>query len=375
MFQHLHSILIDLQRCEGCAACIDECPMRAIHLPHGKAVVIHERCIDCGQCMLACPRRAISAVTDTLESLSQHAYRIALLAPSLEVLLDSESPSGRVSSRDLGSAFSNLGFDEVFEVARAARVVAFIVERHIEERKGQAPLLSTSCPAALRLVQVRFPGLMAHTARVLSPMEVAARLAKEKAAGKTGLSIGQIGAFFISPCPAKVTETERPILTTRSAVDGVIGIDRIYGTVVKQLAEKGSRKGQYELPDGTERETGTDRPAQTVQGGRLRRLKVSGIQTVTGLLEEMERGRPVDADLIELHACAGGCLGGPLNPRNPLEKTTDVGRLIEKYRRRRGCYDDQCLLSIYKKRSFESTAPVGPESTETPKQVGCVGSP
>jgi iron only hydrogenase large subunit-like protein len=366
--------MVDLQRCEGCATCIDQCPMSAIHLPDGKAAVIEGRCIDCGQCIASCPRRAIGAVTDTLESLSEHAYRIALLAPSLEVLLDSESPSGEVSSSDLRSAFSNLGFNEVFEVAHAARVVAFIVERHIEERKGQAPLLTTSCPAALRLVQTRFPGLMTHTARVLSPMEVAARLAKEAAAEKTGLSIGKIGAFFISPCPAKVTETEKPILTTRSAVNGVIGIDRIYGIVAGQLAEKGLQTGQLELPGGMEPETGTDHLAQTVEGGRLRRLKVSGIPTVIGLLEEMERGRPIDTDLIELHACAGGCLGGPLNPRNPLEETVDVGRLIEKYRRRQGYYDDQYLLNIYKKGSFESTAPVGPGPTETPEQVGYIES-
>jgi len=375
MSRYLHSIMVDLQKCEGCATCVNECPMSAIHLPDGKAVVMDERCIDCGQCMGACPQRAIGAVTDTLESLSEHAYKIALLAPSLEVLLDCKSPSGSISSNDLRRAFLNLGFDEVFEVAHAARVVTFIVEKHIEERKRQTPLLTTSCPAALRLVQTRFPGLMTHTARVLSPMEVAARLAKKTAAGKTGLSIGQMGAFFISPCPAKVTEADRPILTERSAVDRVIGIDHIYGTLVGQLAEKGSRKKQPELPDGKEPETGTDRLAQKVKGGGIRRLKVSGIRTVMGLLEEMERGRTVDADLIELHACAGGCLGGPLIPKNPLEKTADVGLLIEKYRRRHGRYDDQYLLNTYRKGTFESTALAGPGPTGRPERDECVVSP
>ena len=216
---------------------------------------------------------------------------------------------------------------------------------------------------------------MTHTARVLSPMEVAARLAKKTAAGKTGLSIGLMGAFFISPCPAKVTEADRPILTERSAVDRVIGIDHIYGTLVGQLAEKGSRKKQPELPDGKEPETGTDRLAQKVKGGGIRRLKVSGIRTVMGLLEEMERGRTVDADLIELHACAGGCLGGPLIPKNPLEKTADVGLLIEKYRRRHGRYDDQYLLNTYRKGTFESTALAGPGPTGRPERDECVVSP
>ena len=53
------AVKIDNEKCTGCAACIDVCPVNAIKIENGKAVV-SEECIDCGACMSQCSVEAIT---------------------------------------------------------------------------------------------------------------------------------------------------------------------------------------------------------------------------------------------------------------------------------------------------------------------------
>ncbi len=50
---------IDKEKCTGCAACVDVCPVNAIKIENGKAV-ISEECVDCGVCISQCPVNAIT---------------------------------------------------------------------------------------------------------------------------------------------------------------------------------------------------------------------------------------------------------------------------------------------------------------------------
>ena len=53
--------VVDFDKCGGCAACVDVCPMEAISLnDDGKAVVNEDECGDCGACIDECPNEAIS---------------------------------------------------------------------------------------------------------------------------------------------------------------------------------------------------------------------------------------------------------------------------------------------------------------------------
>ena len=52
----------DSDTCLGCGACLDRCPMDAITLPDGTAVVDLDRCIGCGLCVSACPSGALTLV-------------------------------------------------------------------------------------------------------------------------------------------------------------------------------------------------------------------------------------------------------------------------------------------------------------------------
>ena len=50
---------VDKDKCTGCAACVDVCPVNAITIEDGKAV-ISEECIGCRACETQCPTGAIS---------------------------------------------------------------------------------------------------------------------------------------------------------------------------------------------------------------------------------------------------------------------------------------------------------------------------
>ena len=47
------------EKCDGCGECADICPMEAIKIDNGKAVV-SEECTECGACVDECPKEALS---------------------------------------------------------------------------------------------------------------------------------------------------------------------------------------------------------------------------------------------------------------------------------------------------------------------------
>lgn len=47
------------EKCVGCTACIDQCPVSALEMKNDKAVVDEGACVDCGACVGACPSEAI----------------------------------------------------------------------------------------------------------------------------------------------------------------------------------------------------------------------------------------------------------------------------------------------------------------------------
>ncbi|NSW91713.1 MAG: 4Fe-4S binding protein [Firmicutes bacterium] len=49
---------INGSKCNGCGACVDVCPVEAIRIENGKALVGDE-CIECGACVSECPNEAI----------------------------------------------------------------------------------------------------------------------------------------------------------------------------------------------------------------------------------------------------------------------------------------------------------------------------
>jgi len=52
-------IIVDQDKCQGSCECMKVCPVDAIRLVNGKAVIDHERCDLDGICIPACPHAAL----------------------------------------------------------------------------------------------------------------------------------------------------------------------------------------------------------------------------------------------------------------------------------------------------------------------------
>jgi Fe-S-cluster-containing hydrogenase component 2 len=50
---------VDKKKCVGCGACVNICPVGAISMENGKAVIDQNKCTHCGKCFDACPNGAI----------------------------------------------------------------------------------------------------------------------------------------------------------------------------------------------------------------------------------------------------------------------------------------------------------------------------
>ncbi|MBQ7258243.1 MAG: 4Fe-4S binding protein [Abditibacteriota bacterium] len=50
---------IDVEKCQGCGACVDGCPVSALEVVDGK-ITVSDECLDCGACTETCPFEALS---------------------------------------------------------------------------------------------------------------------------------------------------------------------------------------------------------------------------------------------------------------------------------------------------------------------------
>ena len=319
-----HSVTLDRDKCHGCINCVKRCPTEAIRVRGGKAKIIKERCIDCGECIRVCPHHAKQAIFDPLSVMDRFTYKIALPAPALY---------GQFNNLDdidlILGALLLMGFDEVFEVARAAELVSDATRRYMAREDILRPVVSSACPAVLRLIRVRFPELIGHVLPMHAPIEVAARLAKKHAAEKTGLPPEQIGAIFISPCPAKVTAVKMPLGSEKSCVDGVLAIREVYPKLISLMSEVPS---SVDLARTGRMGIGWDSSGgEAAAALKERYLAADGIENVIRVLEDLEDEKFYDLDFVELNACSGGCVGGVLTVENPYVARAKLKR-IRKYR-------------------------------------------
>ncbi len=322
MGKFFHSVTLDESKCVGCTNCIKRCPTEAIRVRNGKAVITSERCIDCGECIRVCPHHAKRAKHDHLSMLDRFTYKIALPAPSLYGQFNNLDDQDYVLT-----GLKKLGFDDVVEVSGAAELVSEATRRLMDAGKLKRPVISSACPAIVRLIRVRFPDLCDHVLPLLSPMETAATIAKQEAVKKTGLPEEEIGCFFITPCPAKVTDIRMPIGIEKSKVDGAIAISEIF----PQLSNKMDKLHPDELEPLSN--SGIIGVSWATSGGessallKERYLAADGIENVIRVLEEIEDERIGELDFIELNACTGGCVGGVLCVENPYVAVARLQRL------------------------------------------------
>lgn len=321
MNEYFHSVNLDKDKCRGCTNCIKRCPTEAIRVRKGKAQIINERCIDCGECIRVCPYHAKTAISDSMDIISAYKYKVAIPAPSFYGQFDK-----MYSRNNILNALIEVGFDHVFEVARAAEKVSEATRQLLVNPSVKKPMISSACPGVVRLIQVRFPSLIENIVKLESPMEVAAKIIKTQLQESNNLSSEDIGVFFISPCPAKVTSVKSPYEKQMSYVDGVISISDIYLKVLSALNNPDNDSKYSKAGFG-----GIDWANSGGESGALGAasvLAVDGIHNVIKIFDEIEGDRLSDVDFVEALSCSGGCLGGPLTVANVFVAKTVLKRHI-----------------------------------------------
>lgn len=307
-----HSVLLDESKCTGCTTCIRHCPTEAIRIKNGRAVIQPNRCIDCGECIRHCSHIAKRAVSDKLSDMDGFKWKIALPAPTLYGQFDNLDDVDYVLNGLL-----KIGFDEVYEVSKAAEMVSAYTRVYLQTEGVKKPAISSACPVIMRLIALRFPSLEEHVIHMLPPMEVAAMLARERAMrNHPELSESDIGVCFITPCPAKVSYVKNGFAGYNSRVDKVVSISDIYfmligamnkGDKIDSLCETGK------IGIGWAR-SGGEATAIFTEGY----LAADGIENVIHVLDQIENGNIPPLEFIELNACTGGCVGGVLTMQNPF---------------------------------------------------------
>lgn len=318
-----HSVRLDKDKCRACTNCLKRCPTEAIRVRGGRAHIIAERCIDCGECIRVCEYHAKIAVTDPLSSISRFKYKIALPAPSLYGQFKSLRSIAQVLT-----GLKHMGFDEVFEVARGADVVTRAIREKLRQPDLPRPLISAACPAIVRLIQVRFPDLIDHIVDVRQPMEVAALIAKREFAKKHQVDESEVGCFFITPCPAKVTAIRNPIGHETSAVDGAISVLEIYGLLSSHTRSHEADESLVQASAWGVGWANSGGEANAVCPENS--MAVDGIENVIRVLEEIENNKLHDLTFFEGSACTGGCVGGPLNFENNYVARNMIRRMVDK---------------------------------------------
>ena len=353
-----HSVTLDLSRCKGCTNCIKRCPTEAIRVHNGHAIIKEDRCIDCGECIRQCPYQAKKATYDSLDDFSSYKYKIALPAPALfgqfEDLDDLD---------EILTALLYCGFDAVFEVSRAAELITEYTRRYLRKEGLTRPVISSACPAIVRLIELRFSYLSDNLLPLMPPIEYAARLAREEALKEhPELSDNDICVLFITPCPAKVSYVKNPLGFSKSAVNGALSMSDMYFKIRAKRKEVKeplpiSKTGIIGL-----NWAGTGGEATSLLSEKY--LAADGIENCIRVLDQIDNGTIHNLEFVELNACNGGCMGGTLNVENPYIAKARL-RSLRKYlpvsRNHTANGDENIPESVFLEKSIlEGSAKISP---------------
>ena len=282
--------------CKNCYKCIRNCPVKAIRFSGNQAHIIKEECILCGQCFVVCPQNAKQIVDETEKVkvfLQDDAPVIVSLAPSFVANYEG------VGIEAMGEALKKLGFFDVEETAIGATIVKNEYERLLKEEHRDI-IISSCCPSINLLIQKYFPTSVEYLADVVSPMIAHCQDIKNR--------YPNAKTVFIGPCVSKKYEAE----TSNGVVDAVLTYEELSNWLkaenieLKQemKANPESRARFFPTTGGILKTMVQDAPDYTY-------LALDGVENCMHALRDIENGS-VHNCFIEMSACVGSCIGGPV---------------------------------------------------------------
>ena len=328
----LNPIYTEPAQCQDCCKCIRECPIKAISVKQGHAKVLPELCILCGHCVTVCPSKA-KRVRDDLTKAKQivkgNKNAVLSLAPSFA------SEFAGLSIESIAAAAKQLGFAYVSETAIGADFVSSSVAALLREssskiaagEKGaQRLFLSSACPSAVEYIKQHLHELSSYITDIASPLLAHARYIKEKF-GK------ECAVIFAGPCIAKKRESD----VWHEDVDCAISFDDLRRWMEEEGVQIGGACSDA-VPDAFAPFRAAKGALYPMDGGMIAAIKRYGppadcdMIAVTGIDEIGAALKGINAEtlprplFVELLACHGGCVNGPLaSKRTPtLQKHVSI---------------------------------------------------
>ena len=316
--------------CQDCYKCVRRCPVKAIKIEDGSAMIVPDLCIACGTCYRVCPAKAKQARNDLTRAkhLVQSGKDVYVsLAPSWITEFEG------VSREQMIAAIRRLGFRGVSETALGAEEVSANIAGLLDKAANEAPqvsaanrlFISTACPAVVEYINKYVPERTANLTKLTSPLLAHCRLLKT-ALGK------DIEVIFIGPCIAKKIEADRhPDLLSLSLSftdlrqwlkDENIELKDIHTSVFDKLVMSKAEEGAAYPVEGGMIET--LKPYEQSQKAYL--MQITGIENIKRELKNIREealDRPI---FIECLACEGGCVNGPCtsSKKSGLEKRVEI---------------------------------------------------
>ena len=291
--------------CKNCYKCIRHCPVKSIRFSAGQANIVGNECILCGQCFVVCPQNAKEIADDTEKVrvlLGSGAPVYASIAPSFVANYDG------VGIAALGRAMEKLGFAGAEETAIGATIVKREYERILKEEKPRI-LISSCCHSVNLLIQKYFPDALPYLADVLSPMQAhCADIKRRHPQAKT---------VFVGPCVAKKDEADHyagyvDAALTFEELSRMFAASGVEPELEMDLTQE-SRARLFPTTGGILKTMVCDQPEYTY-------LAVDGTENCIAALKDIQRGG-LSNYFIEMSACYGSCVGGPVMEkyhRSPL---------------------------------------------------------
>ena len=283
--------------CKNCYKCIRHCPVKSIRFSGNQANIVGNECILCGQCFVVCPQNAkeIADETERVKVLiDSGAPVIASVAPSFIANYDG------VGFEELKAALQKLGFADAEETAVGATIVKREYERLLNEDNRNI-LISSCCHSVNLLIQKYYPSCLPYLADVLSPMQAHCKDIKQRYSGAK--------TVFIGPCVAKKDEADYYTGIT----DAVLTYEELteWFEAAGIVPEKKLDKSDESLARFFPTTGGILKTMQKNMRPDYTYLAVDGVENCMAALHDIEEGN-IEHCFIEMSACAGSCIGGPV---------------------------------------------------------------
>jgi len=345
--------------CKNCYKCLRSCPVKAIRFENQQATINEERCIECGHCLTVCPQNARQIKSDleiVKRALNCGKKVIASLAPSFAGFFD-------VKQGIVVSALKKLGFTIVEETAVGAEIVAKLYNDYIKGNK-QDVYITTACPSANYLVEKYYKELIEYLIPAVSPMMAHGKVLKNKFGDDSFV-------VFIGPCLAKKSEFDN--YSKENIIDAELTFDELdswiteSGIEVDKIEEEKFNISPYIKGQGFPIEGGII----VAMGEKLIESKLTVI-TVTGMKECIEvfnsiKHGDLKGVLIEVSACKGSCIGGPVmvkNGENYYTKLRKVRNYIKSHESYDGAISTKIPSDIKFYRAFREKTIIRPIASE-----------